>query len=98
MFGYKRLLSIFFLGIVISVEAMDSDSAATGMSSLAGQSDEMKVKVICALPFVTGNVQQAALTIKALAISCKGFYQIINDDRVTKNLVRMLVLKFDGYH
>jgi len=82
---------VFFLSTVASIGAMDKNS-------LAEQSDEMKVGVILAIPCVSGNLQQAALTIKALARCCKGFCEIINDDKITKNLVKMLVVKFGGYH
>src|SRR5580704_644706 len=98
MFDYKRLFLMFCVSMVASLGAMDSDGSAVDKNSLAEQSDEMKVDVIFAIPFVTGNVEHVALTINALARSCKEFCRIINDDKVTKDLVKMLILKFGGCH
>src|SRR5258705_5293590 len=98
MFDYKRLFLMFFVSTVVSIGAMDSDGSAVDKNCLAEQPNEVKMNVIIAIPFVTGHVQQAALTIQALEISCKGFDQVINDDKVTKNLVKILKVKFGGYH
>ena len=106
--GYvKKVVVILSLMICESAYAADSSNPYkpaipmtnpdTGEGYLAGMPTEMKAQIIMTIR-TAATLQEAVTAIRALAVSSKEFNAVINDARITKGLVHMLVAKFGRYH
>jgi|GEM_PF-1486821 len=103
----KKLSVIVVLVTSIWAYAMDNEkpykptipmvNPETGEGYFSGMPSEMKARIFMAIE-TAATLPQAVQAIKALAVTSQEFNGLINDVKITKGLVNMLVAKFGGYH
>lgn len=102
----KKATIIFCLVVFVSVNAMDDEpyrptipmiNPNMGEGYMAGMSTEMKAYIITTVAS-SSTLEEAIAAIRAQAMLNTDFNTIINDLKVTKDLVNLLVDKFGEYH
>jgi hypothetical protein len=102
----KKISVMFAFVTCVTLYAMDEEpykptvpmiNPETGEGYFSGMPNEMKAQIIMGIE-TAKSLPEAVGAIRALTETNTTLHELINDVKVTRGLVNMLVAKFGGYH